>query len=335
MSLSAQNSLTIRRLRNGDSLYMSFNVTGILYQGVDTDTGSVKPSWEDAANQPVITPIVSSMRGNGVSLSMFSWKYLGASLSFTGSSSGDWVTDSTGKFQMNVTTGALKIIKDLASATNVANDTLEFSCVATVAGMEYTITKSIDVVIQSVGASSYVGLITASTTQLSATTTTATLKAVLMLSGVETSCYVKWLKGSTAWKDKTSSMTVSVTRDDVSGSQLFICEFYAAEADTLPVFRAGINIIDTLDDYIINLTVTSTNKEVDTGKPVTVTGTLVNARTGETVTPSSPTWSLQVMDKDTWEVLKESATNTIEVTTTETDRNGVENDVEVVGQVTW
>jgi hypothetical protein len=40
------------------------------------------------------------------------------------------------------------------------------------------------------------------------------------------------------------------------------------------------------------------------------------------------------MDKNTWQVLKSSATNTITVTTDETDVNG-ENDVEVVAEVTW
>jgi hypothetical protein len=315
---------------------MSFDVTGILYQGVDTTSGKATPDWTVAANQPIITPVVSSMRGNGVTLSSFSWKYLGNTLSFTGAASGDWRTDSTGKFMMNLSTGALKIVDNLASTTNIANDTLEFSCTATVAGVEYSVSKSIDVVIQSIGSSSYMGIITATASQLNETTTTTTLTAKLLLSGEEIAgYYVKWYKDNEVWVDKTTVKTVTAGRDDVDGSQLFICEFYATSSDTTPVYRAGINIIDTMDDYIINLAITSTNKEVDTNNPVTVTATVINARSNSAVSISNPTWLLSVMSKDNWEVLKTSSTNSIVVTTAETDRNGVESDVEVIAEVSW
>lgn len=334
--LSAQNSLTIHRLRNGDSLYMSFNVDGMLYQGVDTTSGKITPDWTVAENQPTITPVVSSMRGNGVTLSMFAWKYVGVSLSFTGDSSGNWRKDTTGKFQMDLTTGALKIVGNLASTTNIANDTLEFSCVATVAGVEYNVSKSIDVVIQNIGATSYMGIITATTTQLSEENATSTLKAVLLLGGeAVTTYYVQWYKDSEKWGDRTATKTKAVTRDDVDGSQLFIAEFYLNASDTDPVYRAGINIIDTLDDYIVNLAITSTNKEVDTDKPVTVKATVVNARSNTAVTLSNPVWRMDVMYKKDWTSIKSSTTNTIEVTTAETDVDGEENDVEVLAEVTW
>jgi hypothetical protein len=333
--LSAQNSLTVRRLRNGDLLYISFDVDGMLYQGVDPTTGKITPDW-GTTDQPTITPKVASMRGNGVTLKNMAWKYVGTTLSFTGATSGNWVKDSTGKFQMNVSTGALKIIANLASTSNVANDTLEFSCTATTGGVDYSVARSIDVVIQNIGATSYYGLITASTTQLSTDTTTSTLTAQLLLSGEKvTGFYTRWLKDDTEWKAKSKATSQTVTRDDVDGTQLFIVEFYEKEADTTPVYRAGINIIDTLDDYIVNLAITSTNKEVDTGQPITVTATLINARTNAAVTPDGAVWSLKVMSKDSWEILKSSDTNTIEVTTAETDRNDVQSDVEVVAEVSW
>jgi hypothetical protein len=66
-----------------------------------------------------------------------------------------------------------------------------------------------------------------------------------------------------------------------------------------------------------------------------VTATLINARTNAAVTPDGAVWSLKVMSKDSWEILKTSDTNTIEVTTAETDRNDVQSDVEVVAEVSW
>ena len=62
---SAQGSITIKRLRNGDSLFLTLETNGIpLYQGVDPESGAVSPDWTQAANQPVITPHANSVRGN-------------------------------------------------------------------------------------------------------------------------------------------------------------------------------------------------------------------------------------------------------------------------------
>lgn len=337
VQLSAQNSLTVKRLRNGDSLYVSLELNGIpLYQGVDPVVGTVSPDWTVAANQPVITPKITSMRGNAVTVSNHAWKYVGVELQFTGSESSGWKQDSTGKFAINYSTGALKIVDNLASKTNVANDTLEYSCVATVAGVEYSVAKTIDVMIQNIGASSYMGLITASTGQLTEDVQTATLTTSLLLAGKEvTGYYVKWYKDDEEWTDKAGSKSITVTRSDVDGSQLFIAEFYESQSDTTPVYRAGFNIIDTLDNYVVILSITSTNKEVDDGQPVTVGAKLVNTRTNAVESPTSATWKMQVMDKDSWKVLKSASTNSISVTTTETDVDGSQKDVEVLAEVSW
>ena len=139
---SAQNSITVKRLRNGDTFFITFGNNGIpLFQGVDPVTGVVTPDWTVAANQPVVTPVVTSARGNAVVLSNHQWSYNGVALNFNGATSGDWTTDSTGKFQLNSSTGALKIIANLASTTNIASDSLTYSCVATVAGVEYNLTN--------------------------------------------------------------------------------------------------------------------------------------------------------------------------------------------------
>ena len=149
------------------------------------------------------------------------------------------------------------------------------------------------------------------------------------------SYHVKWYKDTEEWVAKDGQKTITVTRDDVAGTQLFIAEFYKQSSDTDPVYRAGVRIIDTLDDFQIICYITSTNKEVDTGSPVTVAAKIVNQTTGAVVTPSNPTWRMDVMEKSTWTSIKSSNTNTITVTTTETDRNGQESDVEVTAECDW
>ena len=53
---------------------------------------------------------------------------------------------------------------------------------------------------------------------------------------------------------------------------------------------------------------------------------------GSTYTPTSASWTMDVMDKENWKSLKHSTTNSISVTTTETDRNGTQYDVDVLAE---
>ena len=90
---SAQNSITIKRLRSNDSLMLTFENNGIpLFQAVDEESGAVSPDWSIAANQPVRTPKVTSARGLAVSLSGHSWAYNGVALNFNGAESGGCMT---------------------------------------------------------------------------------------------------------------------------------------------------------------------------------------------------------------------------------------------------
>ena len=341
--LSAQGSISIRRVRNGDTLFLSFNTNGIaLFQGVDSSTGEISPDWTVEANQPVITPVCNSAKGNPVSLQYHSWKYLGNTLAFTGAAVGEYIKDSTGKFAINTSNGALKIISNLASKDNFASDLLEYQCVATLDGVEYNLSKSVEIMISMFGASSYVGLITSTTEQLTSTVSQTTLTAELRLARSSVDFYPKWYKGSLSkpWSDKNGNKKPVITRSDVDGTTLFICEFYKSEGDTTPVFRAGIRIIDTLDDFQVVFGITSANKGVDVGMPVEVTGRVVNMRTNAEVEVDG-TWNLYVMNTKDWSTirstsgLKSEGKNVITISTDDTDRDGEFNDVEVVGDVTW
>lgn len=331
---SAQNSITIKRLRSSDSLTLTFDNNGIpLFQGVDEKTGAVTPDWTKAANQPIRTPKVISARGLGVTLSGHTWTYNGLTLNFNGASSGEWRTDSTGKFQMNTSTGAIKVVRNLASKTNIASDVLYYRCIATVAGVEYTLNKELPITIQSIGANSYYIAILATTEQLTSKVTSATLTTKLYASANEvTDYYLKWYKDDEAWAAKNGQKSITVGRSDVDGTQLFIAEAYKTSADAQPIARAGIRIIDTADEFQVVCYISSTNKEVDVGSPVTVSAKIVNMTTGATYTPSSASWKMNVMNKENWTSLKSSSSSSISVSTTETDRNGQFYDVDVVAE---
>lgn len=337
---SAQGSITIKRLRNGDTLFLTLQTNGIpLYQGVDKQSNRVAPDWTVAANQPEITPVANSVRGNGVTLSNHTWYYNSnqVPLNFNGAVDGDWTTDSTGKFKLNGTTGALRIIANLASSTNYSNDTLIYRGTATVAGIEYSVEKSIDILIQQFGSNSYMGFIIADTEQLTSTVTSTKLSTQLWQESKINDYYPVWYKDDTLWSAKNGQKEITVGLSDVDGTQLFICKFFLNQSDTDPVAVAGIRIIDTQDDFQVVCYISSTNKEVFSGQNggVTVAAKIINQRTNTEITPASPTWRMDVMKKSDWSVLKTAAANTIVVTTTETDSGGQENDVEVMAEVTW
>lgn len=356
MSYSAQNSITVRRLRNGDTLFITIENNGVaLYQSVDTATGLVSPSWGTGTSQvhPVLTPKVTSARGNTVTLSGHTWSYNGTALSFNGSAvtvDGVSYTLSTtdSRFGMS-SAGALVILGDLASKSNPASDNLTYSCTATCASVSYTLTKSVDIQIQNGGASAYYGTILADTQQLSATVTSATLKTALYQGGTRvTSYYVKWEKDSEEWTAKAGQASPTVTISDVDGTQLFIANFYLSSTDTTPVFVAAIRITDTNDDYhvghrYVNADGTTTgtpNREVSTSSPVYVQSYIINVRTNQEITsPSSASWTSYIMDKDTWDALStiagSGATNLVTITTAHTDVDGAQKDVEVVSEVTF
>lgn len=335
---SAQGSITIKRLRNGDNFFISLEITnGVpLFQGVDEKTGVPNPDWTVAANQPIITPRVTSARGNSVDLSFHSWKYNGVDLNFNGAETDGWKADSTGKFKMNVSTGALRIVQNLASEVNCANDTLTYECVATISGVEYNLTKSIDILIQTVGANGYIGFIIASTEQLTAEVTSCTLDTKLVFAADNvTSYYVKWYKDDTLWTAKNGQKSITVGRNDVDGTQLFIAEFYKDSSSNTPLYRAGVRIIDTLDEFQVQLAITSANKEVSPGNNVVVEAKVVNMRTNTVVSPAGAVWSLRVMEKKNWSEKRLVSTNTITITTADTDNptTGEENDVEIHAEV--
>lgn len=330
---STQGNFTVKRLRNGDSIFLTLNLNGKpLFQAVDKQNGSVVPSWAVEANRPVITPHASSTRNKSVSLSSHKWLYNGIEIEFNGSASGDYVLDATGTFGKNPTTGVLKIFKDLASQTNFASDSLQYSCIATVSGIEYQMSKSIDIQIVVGGASSYYGFIKASTTQLDDANTTATLATELWLAATsESTYYVKWYKDSDEWTEKAGQKTITVTRDDVAGAQLFVAEFYKSQSDTNYIYRAAVSVIDTFDEIILVPYISSANKTVDDNMPVTVAARLINATTQATLTPINPNWKFTLMDGDTWTVLGSTTNSSIEVNTSHTDQDdGSFHDVVVI-----
>ena len=75
-NITVQNHFTIRRLRTGDTLFLTIEGNGVpLIQTVNASTGIPTPDWTTEANQPVLTPKVNAASGNPVALSAHKWMY--------------------------------------------------------------------------------------------------------------------------------------------------------------------------------------------------------------------------------------------------------------------
>lgn len=354
---NAQGSVTIKRLRNGDTLYIMLEAKPGLFQAVDKqlEEKNVTPDWTVAANQPTITPKCYASRSEITPiLSNHKWTYNGLELQFGSVGSDNWCScTNDSRFKMYVkkanpqstdpADGALKIVGNLASNTNPANDTITYNATATVDGVEYQIQRSIDVIIHEAGASSYNGWITADDINLTAEKeeTILTTNLIHGITDVK-NYYVEWSKyGSGAIKTEAVTAynaTMKVTRDMVDDTAIFIAKFYESSTaydsgEGTPLCMASIRIDDIADDYEIIFN--TSGDAVGEGKDVVVTAWLRNATTQKKVEPDGATWTTQILHPETLDVIAESASNSITVTTDHTDTDGTQHDVVVVSEVKW
>ena len=351
---SAQGSIAVQRLRTGDILFVTLdNLTGKpLYQSLDPDNGNTAvPNWSDDGNdgnRPVIRPRVASNLGSGAKavVSQPEWRYNGTAIAFTTAANPEsWALEDSAspRFAYRASDMAIKPVANLVNGSLV-NGLLSFSCVARVEGFDYSASKSVDVILARGGASSFYGFITATSLTLDADNPSTTLAASLYCGGTEVSSFhTKWRRDRDQLPEHDGKKTIDVDRGSVDSSQLYVVEFYRSATDSMPVAVAGVTVVDTADDYRVDMEITSANQYISDSNPsVTVKAHLVSKRTGAFQT-TNVKWMLDVIDKDTMKSIKSSNTDTIEVTTAETDRmktvDGKQvlvcSDVTVLAEASW
>lgn len=359
MNFSAQGSITVRRLRTGDVINLSMNTNGIaLWQGYDpTGLGSVSPNWNTAANQPTRTPVLRSAKGKTVTMDDAKWYYNDSLISwgsttYEADSKTYYVSSNhNGAFAWIPSTGEIRIIKNLASATNTWNDELRFECKAICDNVAYDMSQVLTVEIVKGGSSSYYATLVADSQMLTLDSPSTTLRAELHLGSSDVQEF--WIKvlnnesgfiGSAVKATSHSPFyqaTKSISRSDISGIAMLTAYFYLEDpgqnANAQPVAKASVKLTDVGDEFDVQLRITSSNTEVSDGNPVTVQAYVVKMSDNSeySLTGKSPTWSLKVMNVQTWTAIATSSTDTIQVTTSHTDRNGEMYDVEVTADVSW
>lgn len=322
MTISAQGSLTLRKIRTGSTLSVVLSVNALLTQFVqeDGDVVTVSPDWTAPANQPTITPKVNVSGGGTVTLSDHDWYY-----------NGTLIVSADERFEINASTGALKIKKNIASKENINTDTLTYKGAADVNGSIVNIEKSIEIEIRKAGQNEYTGEIYSKAgTVLDSSTSTVTLETKLYLgANISTTYTVKWYSDET-YLEGNDGLTLDVTRSMVNGSKLFIAEFIT---NNTVVDRASITIVDVLDDYSVLLSSDVGNSLTDDIASATVTATVL--KNNNVYTPSSAVWQLRKLYADDLTPIGQSSTNTIVVNSSDFSHDSKDVDVIVVGEVNF
>lgn len=254
---NVQGSVTLRKLRTGQTAQVVINVTKQLFQLYEVNANgkmTVAPDWTQASNQPVCTVKVT---GDRVTVESVAWEVNGVSADKYGS----------------VSDGALTITQNLVEPLGRTNGTLTARIkLKDSAGQEYEIEKSEAIRIQQSVENGYFVRIDASTNVVDESTK-AVLTCSLYLGTTKqdidgTNLKVKWYKGNTSTTAITGSAvtnsdsthkgdTLTVTADDVSGMQLFVARAYNANNEELDA--ESVNVTDASDQYRLAADITPKN----------------------------------------------------------------------------
>lgn len=322
------------------------------------------------AVQPWRRPVLTSAKGSTVTLDDGRWYYNDELLTWGNTDyvvSGESKTykvntnaSCAGKFALIASTMEIRIIGNLPSAANTWNDQLTFKCNAIAENVSYSEVNTMTIELVGSGASSYRGTVVAASQVLDSSAagchTTLTAQLHLGLTDVQT-FYVK-IMGETGFLHDGAVSTASngvatfevygsgnnsvpnssTPYDDVSGMALLTAYFYTDSNCNNLVAKAGVELKDQVDEYDVVLTEGNVS-EVAEGQSVTVTAGIINMKTGvmQNISGCNPIYDLRVLDPRniTNTPIKTSNTNTIVVTTSETDLGGQLYDVEVTADVKW
>lgn len=298
-NFSLQGSILIKRLRTGQTVYLSLDSDKPLFQAVDTISKIVGPNWGQAANQPTITPSASAYSGEKVTLGDHKWAWNGTTLVFNGTAGADGFTPiksgyGQGLFALG-SGGRLKITGNIASTDNFANDTLTYTgdYLIETSKISGTISGDITIQIQKAGATSYVGIIHPLKSVLTTGDTEGTTIESSLTYGVypQSTYTCKWyqndrdhpISGQTA-------KTLKVTRDMVNGQTLFICDFFMTGSDEA-VATDGCHITDMGDEFFLQR---SYNNDLDAGKPTTAKAVIALRKTQTAASIKSASWDYKI-----------------------------------------
>lgn len=282
-------SFCIGMIIDGDSAQGNIRSTKPLVQMYQKDTGKCVPDWSVAANQPVIYPVMRSGNENVIKPIVSGtekWHYNNTPITFNASGLATAPAAVAGKMQTttynngSVNVPSLKIIGNLANASNMDADTIRMDGEIEASGHNLSYTSEIPLAISEFSNSAYYGFLYPSDGGI-IDGDTATVKVTQELykggSLVPQSNYsLKWYKmpSTTAWSTANS---VSLVADDVD-SKLSVRAEYIIGGEV--VATAICEVSDETDPLFLAINYSGPTMLTSSGATSEVTATYKVKKTG-------------------------------------------------------
>lgn len=321
-------SIELIAVSDGSQLSVRLEASGTRTQYITEDGGTFIPDFATSASaRPSFTPKVYDTTNGQVALTLQTaqtWKYNGAAITWGTASGGvQTSTNFDGMFQLKnggTSTPVLTVVKNLASITNIDNDSITFEGSVELGGVSFAITATEYVNIAKLHGGTQDAIVIEAVNGISFdgktdNADTLTFKPHIIVSATDhgntvPADYSVVVEGQgVTGIDKTyaAGTTVSVTIADtaVDDEGLVIMKLY--KNGTL-VNTAALQIYDNADPWDVVLDATASNgstsrkvaKEVRSGETVTITATVRDRATGAAKSGTiSYTWSARASNGTT------------------------------------
>lgn len=285
---SISKSFVIRKLKGGDIVYLirdiidsSGNGSSIL-QTYSENEDTYYPDWSVEANQPIIKLEAISSNGISAIITSCSFTYDGEELIFDSAAGTDgWIEENatSPRFAYKIEDGKsyIKVLDNLSEGDG-SNKILSYRVIGSTSdGSQFTISGASEFIFPITSPGTYWIQITTDHTTLGLvdgdteiTSCTLSVNCGMGTSEVENG-KVNWYKNNTIYQSNLDiSDTISLTRDDVNGSEVFSAELFLPDAGNTVVARDGITIYDVADEYLVAYKVTSGDGTVSDSKSTTL-----------------------------------------------------------------
>ena len=229
MEGTLSGSITLKRLKKGVNVVLSIETeNAALYQGWNDKTSTPAPNFQTPANQPILVPKAVATNGQTASITNGTWYYNNTMLVVTTTATSEgFYKCSDARFAINPSNYKLRIIDNIASASNTSNDMFTFKCSGEAASTSYESEATAELHLQIVGSSAAALYIEGGCT-LSPANASTKLKARFFIDGGEITSgysYIFFDEKNTPLQDSTSR-EFTATRDMIDGIGGIYCSAY-------------------------------------------------------------------------------------------------------------
>lgn len=259
MEGTLSGSITLKRLKKGLNVVLSIETeNAALYQGWNDKASTPAPDFKDAANQPILVPKAVATNGQTATITNGSWYYNSTLLVVTTTATSEgFYKCSDARFAINPSNYKLRIIDNIASASNTSNDMFTFKCSGEAANTDYESEATAELHLQIVGSSAAALYIEGGCT-LSLQTPSAELKARFFIDGAEIISgysYRFFDENNRALQDSTTRV-FTATRDMIDGIGGIYCSAYKTSDNKKTALATDFHkITDIGDEYELEASV--------------------------------------------------------------------------------